>query len=47
MYEYDFSAVYDKLQDADYRQIAEYYKEAFRRFPEWHCTLWMGMAWLG
>ncbi len=32
MYEYDFSAVYDKLQDADYKSIAEYYKEAFRRF---------------
>ena len=32
MYEYDFSTVYDKLQDADYDSFAEYYKQVFSKF---------------
>lgn len=32
MYEYDFSAVYDKLQDADYDRFAEYYGQVFSKF---------------
>lgn len=32
MYEYEFSAVYDKLQDADYDLFADYYKRVFRKY---------------
>ena len=32
MYEHGFSYVYDRLQDADYKSFAEFYKKAFERF---------------
>jgi len=34
MYEYGFSAVYDKLQDIDYDSFAEYYKKVFEKFKK-------------
>ena len=32
MYEYEFSAVYDRLQDADYDRFADFYKKVFEKF---------------
>lgn len=32
MYEYDFSKIYEKLQDADYDAFCNYYKEVFKKF---------------
>ncbi len=34
MYEYEFSAVYDRLQDADYDRFADFYKKVFDKFDK-------------
>lgn len=45
MYEYGFSSVYDKLQDADYSAFFEYYKKVFSKLgikPKLICDLGCG-----